>query len=259
MYADFVASLRSPGSWLYSAWLTFLVRYRKTMLGPLWVVAAPALFILMLGTLFEKVTAHGSPLFVPHLAIGFIVWTYITALTTAAPRLYATHKAALMHGPANHLAIAFKVMAGALITFLHQSIVIVAALALYGVRPTGSLLLLIPATVLLLAHSVWVLVVLGVVGARFRDLAEMVEMVMRIAFLATPIIWMPGEVGHAAIIDLYLMFNPFYHILQPFRGALLGTPVALQSWIISAAIATAGLAAASMLYRRYRHLVVLWT
>jgi ABC-type polysaccharide/polyol phosphate export permease len=259
VYADLVSTLRLPGGWLYSAWITFLIRYRKTLLGPLWVIAGPAMFVLVLGTLFERVTSHNSSLFVPHLAIGFIAWNYITNITSAAPRLFANNKAALLHGPANHLAIALKIMSGALIVFLHQAVVIAITLVLYDVKPTASWLLAIPALALLLVHSLWVLVLLGIIGARYRDLAEMVEMVMRIAFLATPIIWMPGEDGHASIVGIYLAFNPFYHILEPLRGAILNTSVALQSWIISATLAALGLALASAAYRRYRHLVVLWT
>lgn len=259
MYADLVSSLKSPGSWLYSAWIAFLIKYRKTALGPLWIIAAPAMFVLVLGTLFERVTAHSGSHFVPHLAIGFVVWTYITNVASAAPRLFAHNKAALLHGPTNHVMIALRSMSGALIMLLHQSVVIVATLVLYGVKPVLSWLFAIPAAALLLVHSVWVLVVLGIFGARYRDLAEMVEMVMRIAFLATPIIWMPGDAGRASIVGLYLTFNPFYHVLEPLRGSILGTPVAQESWLISTAMAVLGLVFANLLYRRYRHLVVLWT
>lgn len=259
MYADLVSTLKSPGSWLYSAWITFLVRYRKTVLGPLWVVAGPAMFILMLGTLFERVTAHNSGYFVPHFAIGFIIWNYITSVMAAAPRLFANYKAALLHGPSNHIAIVLKVMSGALIVLFHQVAIIILTLFLYRITPSLSWFLIIPGMLLLIAHSIWVLILVGVLGARYRDLAEMVEMVMRIAFLATPIIWMPGDNGQASIVSLYLTFNPFYHVIEPIRGAILGTPVALESWIISTALAAIGFVAASILYRRYRHLVVLWT
>ena len=56
---------------------------------------------------------------------------------------------------------------------------------IYRVAPTASLFDLIPAGLLMFAHSVWMLVMLGILGARYRDLSEVVEMVMRIAFLAT--------------------------------------------------------------------------
>lgn len=258
MHADLRSALNNPGAWFYWAWITFVIKYRKTALGPLWVIAGPAMFVLVLGELFRHVTAHANDLFVPHLAAGLIIWNYITNIVITAPKLYAMHRPSLMHGPANHANIVLKVICNSGIIFLHQSIVIVAVMVLHQVPPSAHWLLILPAVALILAHSIWVLVVLGLIGARYRDLAEVVEMAMRIAFLATPIIWMAGDDGRGSVVGVFLAFNPFYHVLEPLRGAILGTPIPAASWIISSAIAATGLAFAGYMYRRFRHSAVLW-
>jgi len=258
VYADFRSALNNPGAWFYWAWITFVIRYRKTVLGPLWVIAGPAIFVLVLGELFRHVTAHANDLFVPHLAAGLIIWNYINNIVNTAPKLYVQHRASLLHGPANHANIVLKVICNCGIIFLHQSSVILAVMLLHGFAPSLSWLLILPATALILAHSIWVLVVLGLLGARYRDLAEIVEMAMRIAFLATPIIWMPGDEGRGTVVGAFLMLNPLYHILEPLRGAILGTPAAATSWIVSTLIAAAGLTLAGYMYRRFRHSAVLW-
>ncbi len=235
MFADLKSAFGTPGVWLYSAWVTFLIKYRKTMLGPLWIMIGPAMFILVLGELFKNVAAHSNHLFVPNLAAGLVIWNYMASIVNGAPRLYVLNRASLLHGPVNHFNVILKVICSALIVFLHQMVVVIAVMAL------------------------WVLIVLGILGARYRDLAEVVEMIMRIAFLATPIIWMVGDEGRGSIVGIYLTFNPFYHVLEPLRGALLGTPIAASSWIISASMAALGIALAATMYRRFRHLVVLWT
>lgn len=259
MYADFMSALMSPAAWLYSAWINFLIKYRKTTLGPLWVVAGPAMFVLVLGELFRSVTAHADALFVPHLAAGYIIWNYMTNIVNTAPRLYLHNKAALLHGYANHFNIVFRVICNSLIILLHQSVIIVMVMAIHHIAPTPRLVLVIPALLLLLAHSVWVLIVIGLLGARYRDLAEVVEMAMRIAFLATPILWMPGQDDRGAVVGAFLTFNPLYHALEPLRSAILGTPVPVLSWVVSAVTAVIGLTAASYMYNRFRHLAVLWT
>ena len=259
MFADLKSAFGTPGVWLYSAWVTFLIKYRKTMLGPLWIMIGPAMFILVLGELFKNVAAHSNHLFVPNLAAGLVIWNYMASIVNGAPRLYVHNRASLLHGPVNHFNVILKVICSALIVFLHQMVVVIAVMALHHVAPTASLLLLLPAAALALIHSMWVLIVLGILGARYRDLAEVVEMIMRIAFLATPIIWMVGDEGRGSIVGIYLTFNPFYHVLEPLRGALLGTPIAASSWIISASMAALGIALAATMYRRFRHLVVLWT
>lgn len=221
-------------------------------------MAGPAVFVLVLGELFRHVTAHVNDLFVPHLAAGLIIWNYITNIVNTAPRLYTLHRHSLMHGPANHANIVLKVICNSGIIFLHQSIVILVVMALHQVPPSAHWLLIVPAVALIVAHSVWVLVVLGLIGARYRDLAEVVEMIMRVAFLATPIIWMAGDDGRGSVVGAFLALNPFYHVLEPLRGAILGTPVPAASWIISALLAAAGLAFAAYMYRRFRHSAVVW-
>lgn len=259
VFADLRSALSTPGVWLYSAWVTFLIKYRKTSLGPLWIMIGPAMFILVLGELFKNVASNSNDLFVPHLAAGLVVWNYISSIVISAPRLYIHNRPALLHGSVNHINIVLKAICNILIVFAYQMVVVIAVMALHRVAPTASLLLLIPACALALVHSVWVLIVLGILGARFRDLSEVIEMVMRIAFLATPIIWMVGDNGRGSIVGVYLTFNPFYHVLEPIRGALLGTPISPLSWVISVIIAVCGVTLAATTYRRFRHLVVLWT
>lgn len=260
MISDLVSAFKNPGSWIYSAWITFLLKYRKTFLGPIWIIAGPAIFIIILGTLFGNVMGHNAENFVPHLAIGLIFWGYLVSIASAAPRIYLQFRSSLLQGDVNHMALVMRTIFSSFVVFCHQAVIIVAVLAIYRVTPTASWIYLVPAAALAFFHSVWVIVVLGILGARYRDLAEVVEMIMRIGFLATPIIWKVGEdQGRGSIIGVYLILNPFYHVLEPLRGAVLGTPIAWQSWVISFAIALMGMALAEFLYRKYRHLVVLWT
>ncbi len=260
MISDLVLAFRQPGAWLYSTWITFLLKYRKTFLGPIWIIAGPAMFIIILGTLYGRVMGHEAEVFVPHLAVGLVFWSYLVTIMSSAPRIYMQFRGTLLQGSVNHMNIVMRTIFSSFVGFIHQAVIIVAVLLIYRITPTASLLYLVPAAALTFVHSIWVVVVLGILGARYRDLAEVVEMVMRIAFLATPIIWKVGEdQARGSIVAVYLGLNPFYHVLEPLRGAVLGTPIAPQSWIISCLIALVGLAVAEFLYRKYRHLVVLWT
>jgi len=259
VFHDLLAALKRPGSWIYSSWITFLLRYRKTALGPLWIVTGPAMFILILGTLFGNVMSHDPARFIPYMAAGLVIWNYILSIASAAPRLYTQYRFSLMQGNVNHMTIVLRAVFSSFIVFLHQAAIVVAVMLIYKVKPSVSLLYLLPAGFLLFLHSVWILTALGIVGARYRDLNEVVDMAMRIAFLATPIIWMTGDSqGRGSVVGIYMLLNPFYHVLEPVRGAVLGTPVSSLSWGISALIAGLGLALARWLYMKFRHLVVLW-
>lgn len=258
MFADIFSALKSPWVWLYPGWVTFLVKYRETYLGPIWIIVGPSLFILVLGTLFGSVMGHKPETFVPHLAVGLIIWGYINSIASASSRLYLRSRAALMQGSINHMNLVMRMICNATIVFLHQATIILFVLVYYRIYPTTQIFYLIPAIALIFIHSIWILTVFGIIGARYRDLADILEMVMRIAFLATPIIWIAGETGRGSTVGKYLLLNPFYHVIEPFRGSLLGTPIDPMSWVISSVIAAVGMLIAAHFYKRFRHLVVLW-
>jgi ABC-2 type transport system permease protein/lipopolysaccharide transport system permease protein len=111
---------------------------------------------------------------------------------------------------------------------------------------------------LFLANGVWVTQAFGILGARYRDLAEVFQALMRIAFLATPIIWMPGELGRGGVMGAFLTFNPFYHFIKVVRAPLLGNPVAPLSWIVVLSITVIGFIVARLIIGRYARLIPLW-
>ena len=259
MIADLATALRAPGTWAYSTWIVFLLRYRKTALGPVWLVLGPSIFIIILGGLYGRGMGNAASEFVPHLGAGLVIWTFISGTTLAAPRCFVQGKPVMMQGLSSQMEIVLMALLTNLIVFGHQLVVIIALMVYYDIVPGLHTLLAIPALLLMLIHGFWVMFLLGTIGARYRDLGEIVETVMRIAFLATPIIWLAGESGgRGTIIGRYLLLNPFYHILEPLRGALLGTYVMPISWAISAGIAAVGMSLAAFVYGRYRHSVILW-
>ena len=100
--------------------------------------------------------------------------------------------------------------------------------------------------------------VFGILGVRYRDLVEMLNAVMRIAFLATPIIWIPDEGMQRGAMEAFLIYNPFYHFVEIIRAPLLGQSPALLSWSVVIGFTVAGFLAAWILKKRYAHVVPFW-
>jgi ABC-type polysaccharide/polyol phosphate export permease len=163
-----------------------------------------------------------------------------------------------MSGVTNHAIFHLRLIAQALIKFVHRILLVVGVCLMFNVAPTKQLLLVIPAVMLLIVHSLWVSVVFSLFAARFRDVAEVTELIMRIGFLATPVIWIPTEGARGSLVGNYLLFNPFYHVLEPVRSAVLGTSFPTQSLWISSVLALFGMAIAAVAYARYRRQAVWW-
>ena len=251
-------ALRKLMNMLYLPLLNFLIRYRRTALGPLWLLVGPSLFIILLGSLYSEIGAADPALFVPHLAIGYIVWTLLSGVVNQAPTIFQRNRAQIMQGSMGLDAIVSMEVMMHVIAFLHQTVIIIAVLAWYRVVPSWQVVLSVAGLGFVIANGLWVSRVFGILGARYRDLAEVFQAVMRIAFLATPIIWMPGEGARGGVMGAFLVLNPFYHFLEVVRAPLLGQAVAPLSWLVVAAFTLAGYGAAHLMEKRYNRLVPLW-
>jgi len=258
MLDDLAQALQRPALWLYTTWIQFLIIYRRTALGPLWIILSPLAFIALLGLLFTVISHSNVSVFIPHMTIGFIVWTFISEIIGASSVLYIRSKSELMSGVTNHSVFHLRLIAKAAIKFLHQVIIIIAVCIIFQVPPILKLLLLLPAILLLLIHAYWVSVLYSIIAARYRDVTQLTDLLLRIGFLATPVIWMPTDSGRGSVIGSYLMANPFYHVLEPVRSAILGTAYPYNSLMISSVIALFGLLIANIFYKRFRKKAVLW-
>lgn len=253
-----VFSLRRIQLWVYTSWFEFLIRYRKTMLGPLWLLVGPALFISLLGLLYAHVGGIPVEKFIPHLTIGIVVWTLITGFLVGSTRVFQKAQAQIMQDGIDLIDIVMVSVLSTVIHFAHQVVLIIVVLAFFKVPITPYALVSLVGLVLLIINGIWLTIVFGIIGARFRDLAEIVQAIMRIAFLATPVIWMPSKTGRGGVMGAFLDFNPFYHFLELIRAPLLGTPIEPLSWILVLSITVTGFLLAYISTRLLAKNIALW-
>lgn len=250
--------LQSATNLLYATWLQFLIRYRRTLLGPLWIIITPALFIGFLGLLYAEIGNIPASSFIPHLAIGLVFWTLINSFVTNSTVIFIHGKAQILQGTLSIPSIIMMNIFTNILTFAHQLIIICAVLVYLRIDMSAYAFLSIIGFALIVLNGVWLSFVFGILGARYRDLQEIVQAVMRIAFLATPIIWMPGETGRGGVLGIYLTINPFYHFLELVRAPLLGASIQPISWIVVITITLLGGSLAYWFHRRFSALVPLW-
>lgn len=238
--------------------MKFALKYRKTSLGPLWILVSPATFVIFLGYTFSEVNTVELSVFVPHLAIGYITWLFLSSLVSQGCTLFVSRRQELLQGQIVKTDIVFSSLFLALIQFLQQALVFVAVLLYFKVAVTQYSLVALFGILLLFLNGFWVTVFFGILGARYRDLTEVVSAIMRLAFFITPIIWIPKD-GQGGALGAFLIFNPFYHYLEIVRAPLLGNPILPISWIVVTCITVIGFLASMVLYNRTSRFLPLWT
>lgn len=252
---DFFTGLMSFHVWSTLAWQQIRMRYRRSKLGPLWLTLSTGIMVLTMGPVYGKLFGQPVSEYFVYLTVSLVVWTLIsqTILESTAVFIGAEGFIKSVKLPLTiHL---FIIMWRSLITFAHNLIVIGLVFLFFPPQLSFSMLLFFPALFLVMINLVWAGLVLGLICARFRDVPQIVQSFIGIAFMLTPIIWQPGLLGKTA---LFVQFNPFYHAIEIIRRPLLGTYPSATSWAAMLAVAFVGYLIMFLLFSRYRARIAYW-
>ena len=257
--ADIIDGARASHLWGMLGWQDIRRRYRRSVLGPFWLTISMGVLVAALGTLYGALFNVEPADYVPHLALGFIVWTLISGLITDGCTAFITVASIIKQTNVPLSVHVYRmVWCHALILF-HNAAIIVVVAALFAVWPGWTGLLALPGLVLLCLNGLWVGLLLGIVSARFRDVPPIVASVVRILFFVTPIIWMPDLMpGRALMLAVVLDFNPFFHFVEIVRAPLLGQAPDLVSWLAVMGITLGGWAVTFALFCKYRRRIAYW-
>lgn len=252
---DLMQGARTHHLWHLLGWQDIRQRYRRSVLGPLWLTLSMGALVSALGLLYGMLFKVEIAVFVPHLALGFIVWTLISSTTNEGCKVFIDAEGIIKQVGLPLTVHMYRLLWRNLLILFHNALVFVVVAAVFGVWPGWAGLLALPGLALLCLNGLWAVLLLGIVSARFRDVPPIVTSIVRICFFVTPIIWMPELVpARAAVLE----FNPFYHLVEVVRAPLLGKVPALSSWIAVLIMTIGGWVLAFAFFRRYRWRIAYW-
>lgn len=254
-WADWWEGTRRTDIWWTLAWFDIVLRYRRSMLGPLWLTLSMGAMIIGMGPLYSSLFGTKLSQFFPHLALGLIFWGLFSSLVTDGCNAFISSAHYLKQGYFPISLFVWRSMSRNLIQFFHH-IVLYLPVALWAdVSLSWSALLVIPAFALLLINAHTIGLVLGLVCTRFRDVTQIVTSVMQMLMFLTPVFWMPDSLPGRA---RYILWNPFAQMLDLLRTPLMGGIATLHSWLGVLAWTGGSLIAATLIFAKYRRRVVYW-
>ena len=241
--------------WATMGWLDISQRYRRSVMGPLWITASLGLFVLGMGVTYGAIFRMPLGEYIPYIAVGMIVWTLISAFLTEGCTSFIMAEASIKQMPAPVCIHVLRVVARALILFGHNFVIYLMVLLVFQIWPGWSLVLALPALALVVANGFGFGLTLGTLSARFRDIPPLMANMIQMMFFVTPILWRPDALGSRAIIaDI----NPIYHLIEILRLPLLGSFPSPLNWSVAIAFTAANLGFAFFVYARLRWRVPYW-
>src|SRR5690606_21314095 len=127
-----------------------------------------------------------------------------------------------------------------------------AAVPLWAI-PT--LLVTVPVVVL---NLFWIAYGVGLLGARSPDFGQVLQTLLMMGMLFTPIIWVADRFAADSVAGVVVRLNPAYHLLEVVRAPLFGRMPEFGSILFVAIMTVVGWAVAAFLCRRYARYVPIW-
>jgi len=237
-------------------WLDIKLRYRGSVLGPLWITLSSAIMVASMGVIYGRLFHVVNREYLPFLSLSLTLWQVgISGIMQEACTCFIDAERTIRSVRMPFFVQALRVIVRNVIIFGHNIVVPLGVFAIYHLLPGPEALLSIPGFLLWMLDGIAACLLLGSICARFRDVPPIVASLLQIAFYVTPIIWRPTQLGWRA---KWLLLNPFYSLLEIVRGPLLGTVPELRVWGTAVGISVVFCVVAMMVFARVRSRLAFW-
>lgn len=238
-------------------WQDVRQRYRRSALGPFWLTISMGVMIGTIGLVFGQIFKSPMEEFLPFLAAGLILWTFISSVITEGCSGFIAAEAIIKQLPIPLTVHVFRQLWRNLIILAHNIVIFPLVMLAVGKAPSVHMFLAIPGLLLVLLNLIWLCIFLGIICTRFRDIPQIISSLLQVIFYLTPIMWLPSLLPQRA--GTYMLdFNPFFHFLEVVRGPLLGQLPSMENWLVTIGIAVVGWTATIVLFARYRRRIAYW-
>lgn len=213
------------------AWRDFSVRYKQSVLGPIWALIRP-LATMFIGTVFfgklagfenaelpYEVTYY--PLFV---LSGTLPWLLFSASLTSVTASFAKDMGLIQKVYYPRIVSPLSSLTVSLVDFLIGLGMFLAAMLVMGFLPSWRLVLF-PVFVLI----AWMIalglgLILGSLNVRFRDVSQVIPFILQVGLFLTPVMYPANQIEErfGANAAMVYSLNPLVGVIEGFRWAMLG-------------------------------------
>lgn len=252
---DMVGGVKGVSLWYTLAKQDIKQRYRRSVLGPFWLTITSAVFVTALGFLYSELFNQSVMEYLPYVAVGYIVWSFISSIVLESCNVYIEAEGMIKQVRQPFSIYICRMVFRNLIVFAHNAVILLVVVISIGNKDIVQLLSIIPAILLLSIAGLFLGMIFGLLCTRFRDIIPIVGSVVQITFFLTPIFWKADILtSRAWVVDI----NPAYHLIHIVRSPLLGNGVPVVSWQAAIMITLVLGALAIALHTFFRHRIAYW-
>lgn len=231
-------------------------RYRRSALGFLWTVLAPFLHYIIMGLVFSMVTKSSVPNFFLYYFTGAVFFSAVSSVVNRATVIFIGNEHYL-----KKIYLPKLIFVGnAIIYEFTNFILTLSTLFLLG-NIFGSLslhwtIVLLPIFfVFLMLFLAGISTMIAIASVYFRDLLNIVPVVMQAVFFATPIFYSIQDLPEQ--FQKYFVWSPLNPFLTFFRQILLyGEMPAVHTWIFIISSSVLSVILGVLVLRKFENQIV---
>ena len=205
------------------------VKYKGSVLGYLWSMLNPALVLAIYYTVFKVIARNTIPSFAIFLFCGLLVWNLFNNAASAATGVVVANSGIVKKVAFPRELLALSTVGVAFVLFVIQVVVLIIALAAFGIVPSFAFFYTLPIALLaLVVFTGAIAIFLSAVNVYLRDTQHLTEVLLMAWFWSVPIVYPYGVISaelakhHLGSLKLIYLMNPITPIAMDFQRTLYG-------------------------------------
>ena len=241
--------------WWTMAWQEIKQRYKRSLIGPFWITLSTGVMVAAMGPLYGSLFGQSVSGYIQYLALSLIIWTFISSCINEAGSVFIGAESYIKQVALPLTVYVFRAIARNLILLGHNALIILLVLVFLPPRSFSTIWLVPLGLILVIANLFLLMLLLGMLSTRFRDIPQVVANIVQAAFFLSPIIWRVEMLGeNRYLADL----NPLYHLIEVVRAPLLGDSISKTSWLVVVSLLVILGLLTYLFYNRARARVPFW-
>ena len=217
----------AKGAWLYRSFVwanirrEFASKWRRTQLGPVWLVLQPLATILVFTVIFAEIMRPSMPeqnsrfAYSVYLCAGILSWQFFAESLARCVSVFIDYSYLLKKVAVPKIALPLIVFGSTAIQFAVGIALFLVFLAIIGAWPGNALFALLPLFAVQVAFSAGLGVFLASINVFYRDVQQAVTVVLQFWFWLTPIVYLPQSLP--APVWSAIQWNPLTPLIRGYQ------------------------------------------
>lgn len=233
------------------------VRYKRSVLGFMWVMLNPLLIMLVLNIVFSGIFNVSTPNYTAYLISGIILWSFFSQSTSTSLVSFIGNSNLIKKIYLPKAIFPLSIVLSALVHFTFSLIPLLIIFLITGTRLSPHIYLLPFILILVSLFSYGVSLIISTLTVFFHDTKYIYDVLLMAWMYSTPIFYPETIIPDK--FRLLLQINPLYYFLNLFRSSLY-TDIQLnpEKLLYGICFSILAFSAGWFLYNRFKDRVVLY-